>query len=615
MAGSGDMLFACIGLSSAPMSLNGIEIDPTVAKVCRKRLIDSGQPFALVEGNAFDLHSWEQLPAAFDLVITNPPYVRYQIGSSSSMGMVKVPGTNEIRTALAACLARADNLGADEKNAFLRAATLYSGLADLAVPSWILSCARVAVGGRLAIVAPNTWLSRDYAVPVVYLLRRFFEIEYVVEDADAVWFQDALARTNLVVAKRVQDKRSPSGPSGHLNICLPSQISDERSLVGGAFRSSADPDEAFAGWAASMLSAKESGQFQNVRYSWSDGYDVLRALRHGSDPHQLFDYDSKTVGMTAVPEEIRRRLKVLPSRLASIEELGWTIGQGLRTGGNDFFYVSAHPTGVGYKSALLPGEQLDLPREALLPAVRRQAELPSDGGRVVRRPRSYVLILENWALPEDIQAARGSHTWRTMRGDLERLVRTAATTSYQRRGQNVSLPKLTAVRTNVRQGEQGRPARFWYQIPPLRLRHTPDIYLARVNGGFVTPYFNTERSLAVDANFSTLWTTKEDAVDAAAMLGLLSSSWTRAFLEATGTVLGGGALKVEATHLRRLVLPAPDASTTRTLSKLTTAWRNGNEEPGVIELIDRTVISELGSAAVGNPLFDIALQRLQRRIG
>ena len=40
-------------------------------------------------------------------------------------------------------------------------------------------------------VVPEAWLSRDYALPIQYLLERSFSIEFVVEDADAAWFSDA----------------------------------------------------------------------------------------------------------------------------------------------------------------------------------------------------------------------------------------------------------------------------------------------------------------------------------------------------------------------------------------------------------------------------------------
>jgi hypothetical protein len=65
------------------------------------------------------------------------------------------------------------------------------------------------------------------------------------------------------------------------------------------------------------------------------------------------------------------------------------------------------------------------------------------------------------------------------------------------------------------------------------------------------------RSIVIDANFSTLWRHEDKpGLPVAALLALLRSSWAVATMELTGTILGGGALKIEATQLRRLPLPA-----------------------------------------------------------
>ena len=44
-------------------------------------------------------------------------------------------------------------------------------------------------------------------------------------------------------------------------------------------------------------------------------------------------------------------------------------------------------------------------------------------------------------------------------------------------------------------------------------------------------------------------------MDAICLKALLNSVWCRAFMETLGTPLGGGALKLEATHLRQMLVP------------------------------------------------------------
>ncbi|MEC8023192.1 MAG: N-6 DNA methylase [Myxococcota bacterium] len=617
MAGSGDMLAACAKVGQASLSLVGIEIDPAVAARCRDRLSVSDLEMTTVDGNAFDPRSWEGLPPAFDLVITNPPYVRYQLGSDMTVGPVEVPNAREVRAALVACLNCTVNLQPSERAIFLECAKGYSGLSDLAVPSWILCAARVSLGGTLAIVVPNTWLSRDYAAPVLYLLRRFFEIDFVIEDSDVVWFPDALARTTLVIARRVGDKGTAYGAGGHLRVSIPAALSDERSLVSGLFPGAVVPDRDFAVWAHARKAEKASGQFGSVDYSWSMERDLERALRHAASKHDWLPAPGPERSLIGpqVPERLEFLLTDKTPILSSLQDLGWKVGQGLRTGGNDFFYVSKHPSGIGYQSVLLPGEQLDLPAAALRPAVRRQAELPSDASHVVLEPSSSVLYLANWALPEDFDTASGPAPWLEMQGDLARLVRTAALKVYKRPSGEVRLSELTAVRTNARAGAAGRAARFWYQLPELAARHTPDLYLPRVNGGLVTPYLNPDRSLTIDANFSSLWAFRPDALDIRAMLALLSSSWTHAYLETTGTIMGGGALKVEATHLRRLVVPTPDSGLAKTLAQLVDEWRQGPMHKKIWKQVDSILAKQLSWYPEGSSLSDFTSDCSLKRTG
>ena len=56
----------------------------------------------------------------------------------------------------------------------------------------------------LAMVVPETWLSRDYAAPIQYLLLKCFRVETVAIDTNASWFPEAPVKTCLIVAKRTE---------------------------------------------------------------------------------------------------------------------------------------------------------------------------------------------------------------------------------------------------------------------------------------------------------------------------------------------------------------------------------------------------------------------------
>ena len=99
----------------------------------------------------------------------------------------------------------------------------------------------------------------------------------------------------------------------------------------------------------------------------------------------------------------------------------------------------------------------------------------------------------------------------------------------------------------------------------------------------------------VDANFSTLWpdTAAPTALATAGIIALLSSTWAQALLEATATVMGGGALKVEATHIRRLALPTPDPAQATELEGLGQQLVSTGGSDKVVDAIDRTMTQML----------------------
>jgi hypothetical protein len=79
----------------------------------------------------------------------------------------------------------------------------------------------------------------------------------------------------------------------------------------------------------------------------------------------------------------------------------------------------------------------------------------------------------------------------------------------------------------------------------------------RVNGKGVEAFSNHQQSpFVVDANFSTLF--ESDSWPTPMLLAYLNSVLVEAWLEEHATPMGGGALKVEAAHLRNL--PTPELS-------------------------------------------------------
>ena len=196
MAGSADLLVSCLAIGAEPERLVGLELDP-LALAQAKAVLDGVRGVDLILTDAFSA----TLPAEqFALVIANPPYIRYQ--AKGEVDGISIPSSEAVRDGLVRAIKARGALSKEARARLLYAAWTYPGTADIAVPAWILSASLVREDGVLAVVAPQAWLSRNYAHAVRQLLDEAFDVDVIVEDGDASWFDDAQVRTHLVVAHR-----------------------------------------------------------------------------------------------------------------------------------------------------------------------------------------------------------------------------------------------------------------------------------------------------------------------------------------------------------------------------------------------------------------------------
>lgn len=631
MVGSGDMLVGTLA-HGTPTMMAGIELDPLAFAQCATRLEGAGvSTSGLVLGSAFSASVLAKLPVrAWDGVITNPPYVRYQSTSRSAAMGIQVPSGVTIRRDLIAAIDTLEALEQEDKRLFKELAHGYSGLADLAVPSWILCAGLVKVGGTLAMLVPMTWLSRDYAHPIRYLLQRWFSVACVVEDSDASWFTDALVRTGLVVATRVSRRDSAfssDSRDGYVYGRINASARDERSLVGRLFPTTDSPEVMLAGEVEMWRRTRRIPAKNALGAKWiaaSDDAATLRRVIAGE--RWLYRVESNRLQpeLTArsdgsVPTELLLLLGRRDVAFVTLDNLAWRAGQGLRTGANKFFYLRS--VGSGRKHARCqPASELgdrpvDIPADALVPVLQRQADVPA--GYTVRSGdlEGRVLVLDCYALPEDLKSVTGA-TYRVMPEPLAMHVRRAAHVNIGSHDDFKYFPDLSAVVTNVRAATADRPARFWYQLPRFTNRHRPSLLLPRINHGHPRALLNENRRAIVDANFSTLWPTRDGAVDAHALLALLNSTWCVAILEICATVMGGGALKVEAAHIRRVPIPRLSERVGKRLSALGHQLANGRMTEATLEAIDLLLFEAMGfddPDEVRSQLATLAAERLSAR--
>ena len=228
----------------------------------------------------------------------------------------------------------------------------------------------------------------------------------------------------------------------------------------------------------------------------------------------------------------------------------------------------------------------------MFPAVRRQSELGEslDIHVGISLP-SRIVNLRGWVTAADKKQMGAVGDVRVLPNAVGKWIAQVASAPLSEKNPTKLFPDLAAVATNIKTDRSGRPVAFWYQLPELAPRHRPSLFIGRVCGGQPTAYANSAGAV-IDANFSTLWPVTSDALPAEALLALLHSSWAWANLEATCTVLGGGALKVEATDLRRLALPDLAGDDIIRLARLGHALLT-RRSSDVTRAVDEAVVSAL----------------------
>ena len=588
MVGKGDLLQAAHTKYPKSEVVLGIDIDKDVIGMCNNTIPEAR---ILIE-DAFKSEE-VNISDGWDLVITNPPYVRYQtLKSNPEIGL---PDGKELRKNLITHIQQSVLLDDSERRLFLEIAKKYSGLSDMAVPSWILCASIVKRGGYMAMVVPETWLNRDYALPIHYLLLRCFEIIAVARDVESAWFENAEVRTCLVICKRKEIESIRDCYSDTVLIELSSGIMNQDSLVGKLKYGDS------AGYKAlnQIIYTRATYSSKGVSSRIVPAMELFPGLINGINKLKWIDKEEKLKAsvVSCLPNEIRAIVSGGNEvEYDSLEDLGWTVGQGLRTGANDFFY--ARLLSEGKLSSVYTeswyDRQIAVDAENVRKAFKKRADVK---GLVVNYNdiERCVLYIQHQIRKVDQQ--RLSHTvlddYTVMGSDLD---------DYITQGENYISPshkkvfrELSAVVTNEKIINDGYE-RFWYMLPPLKERHIPNLCISRVCGESPETIFvkqSPEKEIIVDANFITLWNPDYHAQMRAFVL--LNSTWAKLFLEVTGTAMGGGALKIEASHVRKIVFPRIENERKKELENIgKKILKNRIIDSKLQKQIDEIVISSFG---------------------
>lgn len=592
MAGTGDMLEASSKMGVPTANLYGIEIDPRAGHICKER-ISPGKVFI---GDAFSLEPYAFFTdRSWDLVITNPPYVRYQTMSKYDSGGIVLQNAAEVRRNLNNIINILDHLSFEEKACFQKIIKNYSGLSDLAVPAWVLCAALTKQNGQLAMVVPESWISRDYALSIKYMLLKFFDIRYIVEDLNSKWFPDALVKTNLLVARRVEFRSNllEFEDTTYKFVRLSSLLSGEKSLVDKLTYSGQTGRNAFI----NLVNYEKDICIDGLEVKhkrMSDFMSEMVASPVSSRLLSKLEPKSNSMSDTTIPIELRDLLgeEWAPCKLVDITGWGFHVGQGLRTGANQFFYTELVKTDgdIDYLAAsrIFGDKIIPVPRQYSFPAFRYQSD-SGDSYVIAKKMLSHRLLYigEAFFISDGILQ-------NTADASLYEHINFAENMTIDSGGKTTRFPELTAVKPNIRAaGSEGNSLkRYWFMLPTLAKRHTPRLCIARVIYKNAKCYMIAEDGIVVDANFSTLWTDTTDERKDYAMFALMNSSWIQAYLESIATIMGGGALKVEASHIRRLLLPLPTDTLVSSLYQHGQSLAEGNpiERVKILIEIDKLIL-------------------------
>lgn len=234
-----DRLRALTPGKNACPTVDGVEIHAHSARVAHQRVRQAG-------GNAQIRHSdffMVEPESAYDTVIGNPPYIRYQDFSGESR-------------------ARA-------REAAFRGGVSLTGLASSWAAFTIHSAMFLKQGGRLGLVLPAELLSVNYAAPVRrFLFSRFRDVQLVLFDEQV--FPEAEADVVLLLADGYLE-----GPARHATIRQSKNAADLASLGAGQIWTPTDPA---AKWTSGLIDPKaikplhgllRRGLFTNLE-TWGD---------------------------------------------------------------------------------------------------------------------------------------------------------------------------------------------------------------------------------------------------------------------------------------------------------------------------------------------------------
>lgn len=558
MCGRGDLLFPFVNNNA----IYGIEIDSNVYMLAKDFLHNSA---SIVNRNAFDVNIYKQVdPQGFDIVITNPPFIRRETYQKSQEVFNKVISFKEVISNLIDIVKHFNTLSNKQKEEILNVLRNISGLADIALLSWILCMIMTKLDGYIALVVPNTLISREYSVPVMSLFKELFEIEYIVNDVNSAWFEgSAQIQTALVVAKRTN------------------YISKSHSIfIVDLFKES--------------IGRTNIASFMPKRQTFKS---FIKRGKNINNVCEISRIKQSNYASSSLLLQEKSKLNAIVNNknvdFKTLKELGLICGQGFRSGANTFFILQNDKE---FCVSKIKNFRLKRNNIFYKQIIQNQRALGDNYSIESETETSSLLVIpRGYASTEDIISI--SNECYCILSPVTRDIQEYINIASKEKVGDTMIPELSAVKTNIK--NKDGIINFWYNLPTFTKRHNAEVFVPRVNGGEVISRYNPNHYI-IDANFITFWINSDvDTLgfNSSALMALLNSSWFNVLCEESGIVMGGGALKLDSVQIQRFPFPCFTKDEIQKLSEYgellisTTV----NVSKPIINLIDSLIVKKISN--------------------
>ena len=289
----------------------------TTANVATADFFDV-EPLASLNGDL-------KLPAKFDAIIGNPPYIRQEVMGARDKRRIE------------------KRLARDRENLPGVHWPRWSGRSDIYVYFFARSIRFLKAGGRLVFLTASSWLDAGYGAALREFLLHNFRVIAVIESAAESFFAGASINTNITVLTREANKRARES-----NLVRFAQLTRPLKEIFNRKQISKDAAIELAETIEQADSSVTTGAYR------------IRAINQSELMNELKGAQSTAVNTAGAgwgkylraDDIFFRVLERGDARLRHLSELA-RVRFGVKTGANDFFYVKGEGAGQKANGRLL----------------------------------------------------------------------------------------------------------------------------------------------------------------------------------------------------------------------------------------------------------------------